>query len=169
MEVALRTTSFLLLSLFFIACQQQPHQMSPQEKEVAKKEIADIIDGIVRGCAQLDIQEVLKPYSGSSAFVAVNTDGSVVDYEGFKNINAELFKAVSSFKFISRVEDFRFLGDNLVLCTWIGSSAMVLKSGEHFKIPAFATTLLLSKVNNEWKIIYSHQSASPPMEEKSNK
>jgi hypothetical protein len=162
----LRTNSFLLLSFFFIACQQQPHPMTPQEKETAQKEIAGIVDGIVRGCNQLDVQEALKPYSDSPNFVAVNTDGSVVDHEGFKTINAELFKAVSSFKFTTTKEDFRFLGDNLVLCTWIGRSEVVLKSGEHSRIPAFATTLLLSKVNNEWKIIYSHQSASPLMEEK---
>jgi|SRR3989339_418120 len=166
MEVPLRTNSLLILSFFFIACRQQPHQGTPQEKETAKKEIAVIVDGIVRGCDQLDIQEALKPYSDSPDFVAVNTDGSVVDYEGFRTINAEVFKAASSFKFITAKQDFHFLAENLVLCTWIGSSDIVLKSGEHFKIPAFATTLLLNKVNNEWKILYSHQSASPPMEEK---
>jgi hypothetical protein len=143
--------------------------MNPQEKETAQKEIAGIVDGIVRGCDQLDIQEVLKPYSDSANFVAVNTDGSVVDHEGFKTINAELFKAVSSFKFTTTKEDLRFLGDNLVLCTWIGRSELVLKSGDQFRIPAFATTLLLSKVNNEWKIIYSHQSASPATQEKQTK
>ena len=143
--------------------------MTPQEKETTKKEIAGIVDRIVRGCDQLDIQEALKPYSDAPNFVAVNTDGSVVDHEGFKTINAELFKSVSSFKFTTTKEDFHFLADNLVLCTWIGSSEIILKSGEHSKIPSFATTLLFSKVNNDWKIVYSHQSASPLMEEKPNK
>lgn len=143
--------------------------MSPQEKETVKKELAGIVEGIVRGCDQLDIQEVLKSYSDSRDFVAVNTDGSVVDYEGFKDINTELFTALTSFKFTTTKEDFRFLTDSLVLCTWIGNSEIVLKSGEHLKIPAFVTTFLFSKVNNEWKIMYSHQSASPSIEEKPEK
>lgn len=165
----MRTNVLLLLSFFIIACQQQPHQMTPQEKETAKAEIAGIVEGIVHGCDRLDIQEALKPYSDSPGFVAVNTDGSVVDHEGFKTINAELFEAVSSFRFTTTKEDIRFLADNLVLCTWIGSTEIVLKSGEHSRIPAFATTLLFSKVNHEWKIIYSYQSASPSVEEKPTK
>lgn len=165
----MRTILFLLFSFFFIACQQQPRQLTSHEKETVKKEISGIVDDIVRGCDQLDIQEILKPYSDSPDFVAVNTDGSVVDYEGFRSINTELFKALSSFKFTTTKEDFRFLADNLVLCTWVGSSEIVLKSGEHFKIPAFVTTLLFSKHDNEWKIMYSHQSASPSIGENPKK
>ena len=139
--------------------------MTHQEKDAAQKEIAGIIDGIVRSCDQLDYQGALKPYFDSPSFVAVNTDGSVVDYEGFKNLNTELFKAVSTFKFTTTTLDVHFLTDNVVLCTWTGNSEIVLTSGERFRTPAFAATLLFSKVNNEWKIMYSHESASPPTQE----
>ena len=165
MEIPLRTILFLILPFFFIACQQQPHQMTPQEKDAAKKEIAGIVDGIVRSCDQLDYQGALKPYYDSPSFVAVNTDGSVVDYEGFKSLNTELFKAASSFKFNTTKVDVHFLADNVVLCTWTGNSEIGLKSGEHFRTPAFAATLLFSKVNSEWKITYSHESASLPTKE----
>ena len=139
--------------------------MTHQEKDAAQKEIAGIIDGIVRSCDQLDYQGALKPYFDSPSFVAVNTDGSVVDYEGFKNLNTELFKTVTSFTLTTTKLDVHFLTDTVLLCTWTGNSEIVVKSGEHFRTPAFAATLLFSKVNNEWKIMYSHESASPPTQE----
>ena len=139
--------------------------MTHQEKDAAKKEIAGIVDGIVRSCDQLDYQGALKPYFDSPGFVAVNTDGSVVDYQGFKNLNTELFKTVTSFTFTTTKLDVHFLTDTVLLCTWTGNSEIVVKSGEHFRTPAFAATLLFSKVNNEWKITYSHESASPPTQE----
>jgi hypothetical protein len=157
----MRTMLVLLIPLVLIGCRPQTHEMTPQEKETAKREIAGILDSIVRACNQLDCQKALMPYSDSPDFMGVNTDGSVCDFDALRDNNTALFNAVSSFTFTTTKVDFHFIGDKSVLCTWIGSSEIILKTGEHVRTPTLVSTLLFSRLSDEWKITYSHQSASP--------
>ena len=158
-----------ILAIIFMSCQQRPSEMTPEAKDVVKKEISSIVSGILQSLEKSDIEAALKPYSSSTDFIAVNTDGSIVDYQGLKNANVEAFKILSLIKFTTGKEYFRFLSDSLVLYTWVGSAEQLLKSGEHSKTPAYVATLLFSKVNYEWKVIYSHESASPSVQERPKK
>jgi hypothetical protein len=43
---------------------------------------------------------------------------------------------------------------------------MILQSGEQLKINKFGVTFIFSKIDNNWKVIYQHSSALPPVFEK---
>jgi ketosteroid isomerase-like protein len=138
--------------------------MTPQEQEVAKKEIREVADHVLRSLNTMDLEALLQPYWNSPEFVLVNTEGSMGDYQTTKNGTLEMFKLLASLKYATVKDEFRFLPGNTVIYTWIGRSEFAFKSGQQARIDAYATTLVFRKIDNDWKIIYAHESASPPVE-----
>ena len=168
----------LLITLFLLiftaqgcnqAATQNKNVLTDQEKESAKKEISAKIDKIIQGGKNLDIETAMQPYSNTENFLIINPDATVSDYQKMKSENAEAFKKMSSLNFTTVNKEFRFLSESQVLLTWFGKSEVELKSGEKIKYESYIGTMLFSKENGEWKIIYAHETASPPIQESQNK
>ncbi len=160
------TICTLLAGLLWTACNnlyRQPTdvpettELTTNEKEVAKKEIADRVQEIIEGCKKLDIEAALKPYS--TDLTIVNSDGSINNYQEMKSIQAEFFKTAASINYLTAKEDFSFLANDLVMCTWSGTNEYALKTGERYKIAPHTGSMLFNKAGNEWKIIYVHESS----------
>ncbi len=137
--------------------------MSPDEKEIARKEISGRIDEIIKGVKDLDVDAALKPYSSDTCFRIVNTDASVTDYQTMKNGQTAFFGTVKNIRFTTVKEDFQFLSKDLVICTWTGKNEFEPKKGGKMKIDPYTGSMLFSKKNNEWKIIYAHESSAQPV------
>jgi ketosteroid isomerase-like protein len=170
-EAAMKTNLLVaFLLVFFSGCtKQEPAQMTPEEQETAKKEIREVINLLFQACEKLDLEAGLQPFSHSPDFIFINTKGSMMDFQGFKNVNGEFLKTLSSLKYSTVKDEFRFLPNGTVIYAWQGKCEMTLKTGEHFKIDTCGATQIFSKINNQWKIIYSHKSLLRPVQEKPNK
>jgi ketosteroid isomerase-like protein len=156
-----------LLVIIFLGCSKpEPAQLTPQEQEAVKKEIREILNLQILACEKADVDALIQAGLDSPDIIAFMTDGTMQDYQGAKNATAELFKSVASAKFTPVKDDFRFLSNNLVLYAWLGKCEMTFKTGEHSKIDSYGITYLFRKSNNQWKVIHSHESASPPIQEK---
>ncbi len=155
----------IIFSLLLVSCQNESSEMTPKEKETAKKEISDIGKGIIQSVERLDIESAIKPYSDSPDFLMINPDGSYQDYAAFKSSNTEAFNQLTSMKQTNIKEEFRFLSKKQVLYTWFGKNEIELKTGEKIKNESYIGTMLFNKINNEWRIVYAHESASPPITE----
>jgi len=154
----------LVLSLLSGCAKQEPAQLSPQEQDAAKKEIREASNQILTATSNLDVDALLQPYWNSPDFVFVSAQGTAVDYQTAKNGTAELFKTVSAMKYTTVKDEFRFLTANTVLYTWLGKCECVFKTGEQAKIDSYAISFVFRKMGDSWKIIYAHESASPPTE-----
>ena len=141
----------------------QPTELSPAEKETAKKEISARIDEIIKGAKDLNVEAALKPYFNDSDFKIVNPDASVTDFKTMNNVQAESFKTLASMNFTTTKQDFIFLEKDLVMCTWTGKNEFQLKSGEKMKIEPYVGSMLFRKKDKEWKIIYAHETTAPPI------
>jgi uncharacterized protein (TIGR02246 family) len=155
----------LALSMFFGCGRQEPAQMTPQEQDVAKKEINEVVSQLIQAASKLDAEALLQSYSNSPDFILLTTTGSMVDYEGTKNSTAEVYKSLTALTFTTIKNEFRFLTGNIVVCAWLGKCDATFKTGEQATIDSYAITFVFKKLDNRWKIIYSHESASPPVEE----
>ena len=158
--------AMLLVVIFFGCTKHEPTIMTAQEQEVAKKEIRAIVDQILQNANKMDAEALLQSYSNSPDFLLLNTDGTMVDFQGAKNGTIEIMKGLSSLKYTTIKDEFRFLPDNLVICAWLGKCEMTLKTGENMKNDIFGVTLVFSKIDNQWKVIYSHESSLPPVQVK---
>jgi ketosteroid isomerase-like protein len=89
----------------------------------------------------------------------------MVDYQGTKNGTAEMYKSLTALTFTTIKSEFRFLPGNIVICAWLGKCDITFKTEERATIDSYAITFVFKKLESHWKIIYSHESASPPVEE----
>lgn len=80
-----------------------------------------------------------------------------------KNTASAFFKSANYVTYTTVKEDFKFLSKSLVMCTWTGREEYELKIGEHMKVDPYVGSLLFSKIDNEWKIVYTHESSAPAM------
>ena len=80
-----------------------------------------------------------------------------------------MFNLLAALKFAAVKEEFRFLPNNVVICAWLSKCEMTLKTGELSKFDTYGVTFVFSKINDHWKDIYSHESASPPVQERATK
>jgi ketosteroid isomerase-like protein len=155
----------LALFLLFGCGRHEPAPMTSQEQDVAKKEIGEVLNQQLQAASRLDAEALLQSYSDSPDFILLTTMGSMIDYQGTKNGTAETYKSLSALKFTTIKNEFRFLPGNIVICAWLGKCDFTLKTGERATIDSFAITFVFKKLDNRWKIIYSHESASEPVEE----
>lgn len=144
-------------------------ELSASEKEVAKKEISGRIQEIINGVKELNAEAALKPYSNDPDFKIVSPDGSETDFNKMMKVQTESFKTVKSMSFTTVKEDFKFLSKDLIMCTWTGKNEFELKTGEKLKIDPYVGSMLFSKKDNEWKIIYAHESSAQPVKVTSKK
>ncbi len=143
--------------------ESQSAEISSEEKEIIKKAISNRIEEIIKGAKELDVNAALNSYSNDADFRIVNPDASVTDFQTMKAAQTEAFKTLASMNFKTIKQDFTFLTKNLVICTWTGSNEFELKSGEKMKINPYVGTMIFTKNDNEWKIIYAHETTAAPV------
>jgi len=162
----MKPTLAIGLALFMLSgCgRQEPAQMTSQDQDVAKKEISEVLNQQLQSASKLDAEALLQSYSNSPDFILLTAVGSMVDYQGAKNGTAEMYKSLTSLKFTTIKNEFRFLPGNVVICAWLGKCDVTFKTEERATIDSYAITFVFKKLDNSWKIIYSHESASPPVE-----
>ncbi len=155
-------------SILFIGCKNSSEpqvtssektEMTAAEKETAKTEISNTNTQIVSNLNALDVEAAMQGYSKDVTSVGVA--GATSDYQTLENGLKEAFSGLNSFSLTKVSEDFLFISDTFVLCTWIGTVEVELKTGERFKNDVHTASLLYSKIDNEWKIVYEHASETP--------
>lgn len=141
----------------------QQKEISSTEKEEIKREITARLNEVIEGAKKLNVEAAAKVYSDDPDFKIVNPDGTVTDFKTMKNSQTEGFKGLNSMNFNTTKTEFTFLTQDLVICTWIGNNDFQLKSGEKMKIDPYVGTLVFRKKDNEWKIIYAHETTGQPV------
>ncbi len=142
----------------------QSTEISSDEKQIIKKAISDRIEEIIKGSKELNVDAALKPYSSDADFRIVYPDASVIDFQTLKNVETESFKRLASLNFRTIKQDFTFLTKNLVICTWTSRNELERKDIEKTKmiIEPYVKTMIFRKNDNEWKIVYVHETTAVP-------
>ena len=126
----------------------------------AEKEISTINTDFISYVNTQNIKGVLSEYS--TAVESINPDGSVNDYQGISAGLTKAFQYLKSLKYSKAKEEFKVLSPTLVLCTWTGTVEIELKSGQRMTNYPHVASLLYSKMNGNWKIVYEHVSEAAP-------
>jgi len=137
----------------------EKREMTVAEKETAKTEISNINTQIVSNLNALDVEASMQGYSKNLKSVSVT--GATLTYQELVDGNKAAFTGLKSFNLTKVNEDFLFISETFVLCTWTGTLEVELKTGERFKNDIHTASLLYNKIDNEWKIVYEHGSETP--------
>jgi hypothetical protein len=177
------TTMIVMLLVCFVGCtQRQTEQLTQQQKTQIEKEILVVLDSISIRLQRLD-SSWLDYYIDSPDWTMLNADGSRWDYQTTKKVQPDFLNSVISFKWTMINQKFIFLTKDMVICSIDSKDETILKSpdkikadnnlnglfandettmnGDKVSYDPHAYTLIFKKVDDQWKIIYSHDSGFP--------
>lgn len=167
-QIKFIAVSILFASILCIGCKNSDDakvsssekiEMTAAEKETAKTEISNTNTQIVSNLNALDVEASMQGYSKNLKSVSVT--GATLTYQELEDGNKAAFAGLKSFNLTKVSEDFLFISETFVLCTWTGTLEVELKTGERFKNDIHTASLLYNKIDNEWKIVYEHGSETP--------
>ena len=137
--------------------------LSNSEKETIEKELHAAIDTLIAGCETLDMELAFGIFSNSPDFLMMGTDGSLCDYQTYVNNNIDYLMTCSNFKLTTFKEEIRILRRDLAIFSWAYRAEATLKTGEQDIVENAGATFVFSKVKDEWKVVYYHESSTPPI------
>jgi len=167
-KLFLISTAFIFVSTVFMSCQKVNEpinksaavELTADEKGAIKKNILNRIEDIIQGAKELNVEKAASVYSNDPEFRIVNPDGTVTDFETMKKVQSEGFKGLKSLNFTTTKQDFTFLANDLVMCTWTGKNEFELTTGEKMKIEPYVGSLLFKNNAGVWEIIYAHETTA---------
>jgi ketosteroid isomerase-like protein len=156
--------SVLAAALLMICCGCGTHgdtQMTEQEKQTITKGVKEAVDVIVKNSEQGNLEASLAPYWNSPDFIAFNSDGTMWDFDAFRKADVEYFAMMTSQKITTLQDAVRILSRDVVIYAWRLRFDMTLKYGRMMSMGPAGLTLVFKRMNNEWKVVYSHESSLP--------
>jgi ketosteroid isomerase-like protein len=127
-----------------------------------EKEIKEIINTLIMNFEALNTDAAFNVYDDSPDFSMIASDGSCLDYKTFFNGNKNYLENCSNFKLNTIKEKIKILSNDLVLFSWIYKAEATLKTGEKNIWDKAGASFLFKKIDDNWKVIYYHESSLPP-------
>ena len=135
--------------------------LSSAEQERIKEELRRAINTLIRGCETLDMEMAFGMFSNSPDFLMMGTDGSLCDYETYVKNNVDYLKTCSSFELTTFGQEIKILDRDTAIFSWAYGAKATLKTGEQDVVEKAGATFVFGKVENEWKVVYYHESSLP--------
>jgi hypothetical protein len=126
-----------------------------------KEELRGAINTLIRGCEALDMELAFSVFSDSPDFLMMGTDGSRCNYQTYVNNNVDYLRTCSSFELTTFSEEIRILNRDVAIFSWAYGAKATLKTGEQDIVEKAGATFVFGKVENEWKVVYYHESSLP--------
>lgn len=136
--------------------------MSNAEKEHIQKEIKEAINTLIQGCEDLDMDLAFSMFANSPDFLMMGTDGTICDYETYLKNNVDYLMTCNSFKLTTYREEIRIIDPDIAIYSWAYGVEAILKTGEQDIIENAGASFVFEKVNRAWKVVYYHESSTPP-------
>jgi ketosteroid isomerase-like protein len=125
-------------------------------------EVRPLAHDLVRYSETAQLDSFLRRYAETPDFLAVSADGIIRNSKDFRKIAKNYYDSLKEQKITTTREIFHVLDDITVVLCWSGNIDAFFKNGDMMKMPNYAVTFLYKKINGEWKVIHSHESAIPP-------
>jgi ketosteroid isomerase-like protein len=153
---------FVILFLFILGCaSKEETELTQQQKDQIKKELTAAVDSIMLArISGFDSEGARKYYWDSPDFVAINPDGSRLDFQRLRTTSMDRASETVGLRARSVSEDATFMASDLVVFTYIGKAEFTLKSGDKLTYDPDSHTMIFRKIAGRWKLIHDHESAT---------
>jgi hypothetical protein len=111
---------------------------------------------------QAKTDSFLKYYNNSDELLHFSSDGRMRNYPEFKKICSEYYTSLEQQVISTTLKKLTIINENLVISGWTGNIKAQFKSRNIMIMNNYSVTNVFRKIDNEWKIIHSHESALPP-------
>lgn len=147
--------ALLMANLFCYAATNS--SISDKEKEKIKVEVKEVINTLIAGCEQLNLDIVCGTYYDSPDFRYIY-NGKIFEYKDIVNAMQPLFDTMAGQKFTFFNEHYNILDRSTVLYTANCKLIAYFKDGHIAVDDPGAAQFILKKIGREWKIIYTVES-----------
>jgi ketosteroid isomerase-like protein len=150
------------LILCFLGCapQQQTDQLTQQQNDQIKTEVKTHCDSLWAKWQRLDGAATLEYMSDSPDFVALNVEGSRMDYQAFKKMISDMVGTAAGLKLTPVRENVYVMSKDAAIYAVQGKWEVSMKSGEQVFYDPYSGTLVFKKTAGQWKVVYIHESAT---------
>lgn len=132
------------------------------EKEQIQKEIKAAINKLILGCENLDMDLAFSMFANSPDFLMMGTDGTLCDYQTYLKNNIDYLMTCTSFKLTTYREEIRIIDPEIAIYSWAYGAEAILKTGEQDIVENAGASFVFEKKNRVWKVVYYHESSTPP-------
>ncbi len=135
--------------------------MTEAESNQIIKEVKSVSGKIIEYTQRAQLDSLLSCYDNAPAFLAFSGDGQMRNYEEFKKICTEYYGALKKQDISTIREKFNVIDDDLVILGWSGDIMAEFRNGDTMKLKNYSVTFVFKKIDNQWKVIHSHESSLP--------
>jgi hypothetical protein len=132
--------------------------LTDQDKTIIKTEVQAVLKQIVESSEARNFEKATEPYADIPEFIAIS-NGVITDYADFIKSNKDFFDALDNQKYTETDLMFTFIDKKNVILTYGGSALVTMKDLQQIKVDPFAATLVFTKIDDSWKVIYSSETA----------
>lgn len=132
------------------------------EKEQIQQEIKAAINTLILGCENLDMDLAFSMFANSPDFLMMGTDGTLCDYQTYLKNNIDYLMTCTSFKLTTYREEIRIIDPEIAIYSWAYGAEAILKTGEQDIVENAGASFVFEKKNRVWKVVYYHESSTPP-------
>jgi hypothetical protein len=142
-----------------------PECISSFEKGIIQRELSKAIEELIQGCESLDLDRAFRMFSDSPDFLMMATDGTLCDYPTYLANNVNYLRTCSRFRLTTRKQEIRILNPEAAVLAWAYRAEAELRTGERDVVDDAGASFVFRKIRGEWKVVYYHESSSPPRRE----
>ena len=147
--------ALLMASLFCYAAANS--YVPDKEKERIKTEVKEVINTLITGCEQVNLDIVCRTYYDSPDFKYIY-NGNIFGYKDMVNAMQPIFNILTGQKFTIFNEYYNILDRSTVLYTASCKLIAYFKDGHTVVADPAAAQFILKKIGKEWKIICTVES-----------
>ena len=127
------------------------------------KEVKNVLNSLTRYSEEAQLDLFLNGYDKSPSFLHFSSDGKMRNYEELKEICTGYYTALKEQKVSTLMEKVNVVDEDLAIVGWTGNIVAQFKNGDSMIMNNYSITNVLKKIDGEWKIIHSHESALLPV------
>ena len=158
----IKTISLGLLLLLVVGCgQKQPDDLSAAQMVSIKTGVKAVTDSIISRWAALDADGALQYFTDSPHWAWFGPSGARIDYQAFGKLWKQIDDSSASLRLITTREQFTVLARDVVICAWEGKDETTMKSGDKLIYDPHAITFVFRKIDDHWRVTYTHESGIP--------
>jgi hypothetical protein len=155
-------TLIITTTILFSCSNHKPGKMTEAESHDIEELVKVVADKMAEYSERGQLAPFLSCYDSSSHFLHFSSDGKMRNYESFKKICSEYYDGLQEQKITTTEEKIHAVDTNLVIVGWTGNIIAHFKNGDTMIMNNYSITNIFKKIDNNWKVIHSHESALPP-------
>ncbi len=154
----------IIIAVLLFSCSgctpQQSEELTQQQKVQISQEVKAASDSLWARWCRLDAKGTMEYFSDSPEFVALNPDGSQIDFEAYKKMTYGVIDSASALTMTPARETILVLSKDAVVYAFQGKSEILLKSGQRMAFDPYAITFVMKRLARAWKVVLVHQSGT---------